>query len=108
MNWFVFWRKCNENNWVIQIMSEEVAGGFLLVTEYRRCKQLRRFRCVPLGKQVRIASNEVYHVYHISHSDRAVIEQINDLPPDGVDDVGKVRRVRLPQHLVSQTHHQFG
>ena len=28
MNWFVFWRKCNENNWVIQIMSEEVAGGF--------------------------------------------------------------------------------
>ena len=50
-------------------MSEEVAGGFLLVTEYRRCKQLRRFRCVPLWKQVRIASNVVYHVYHISHSD---------------------------------------
>ena len=69
MNWFVFWRKCNENNWVIQIMSEEVAGGFLLVTEYRRCKQLRRFRCVPLRKQVGIAANVVYHVYHISHSD---------------------------------------
>ena len=50
-------------------MSEEVAGGFLLVTEYRRCKQLRRFRCVPLRKQVGIAANVVYHVYHISHSD---------------------------------------
>ena len=108
MNWFVFWRKCNENNWVIQIMSEEVAGGFLLVTEYRRCKQLRRLRCVPLRKQVGIASNVVYHVYHISHSDCAAIEQINDLPPNGVDDAGKVCRVRLPQHLVSQPHHQFG
>ena len=89
-------------------MSEEVAGGFLLVTEYRRCKQLRSLRCVPLGKQVRIASNVVYHVYHISHSDWAAIEQSNDLPPDGVDDAGKVCRVRLPQHLVSQPHHQFG
>lgn len=108
MNWFFFWRKCNENNWVIQIMSEEVAGGFLLVTEYRRCKQLRRLRCVPLRKQVGIASNVVYHVYHISHSDCAAIEQINDLPPNGVDDAGKVCRVRPTQHLVSQLHHQFG
>ena len=47
-------------------MSGEVAGGFLLVTEYRRCIQLRRFRYVPLGKQVRKSSNVVYHVSIIS------------------------------------------
>ena len=89
-------------------MSEEVAGGFLLVTEYRRCKQLRRLRCVPLRKQVGIASNVVYHVYHISHSDWAAIEQINDLPTNGVDDASKVCRVRRPLHLVSQPYHKFG
>ena len=49
--------------------SKEVAFRFLFVFEDRRCKQLRRLRCVPLREQVGIASNVVYHVYQISHSD---------------------------------------
>ena len=89
-------------------VSKEIPSCFLFVLEDWRTEQLRRFRCVPLRKQVRKSSNVVYHVYHISHSDWAAIEQINDLPTNGVDDASKVCRVRPPQHLVSQPSHQFG
>ena len=50
-------------------VSKEIPFRFLFVLEDWRTEQLRRFRCVPLRKQVGIAANVVYHVYHISHSD---------------------------------------
>ena len=60
-------------------MSEEVAGGFLLVTEYGRSKQLRGFGLMPLHKVALVEPDIVHYVGESSGTERPAFEVAHDL-----------------------------
>ena len=60
-------------------MSEEVAGGFFLVTEYGRSKQLRGFGLMPLHKVALVEPDIVHYVGESSGTERPAFEVAHDL-----------------------------
>ena len=60
-------------------MSKEVTGGFLVVTEYGRCKQLRGFRPMPFLERFLIESDIVHNIREPTGIERPRFEVAENL-----------------------------
>ena len=97
------------NHWLpnTPIPLKEVAGGFFLVTENGRCKQLRGFGLMPFAEWFGVQPYIVYYVGESSGTERPAFEVAHDLGLCLPDNITTFRCQIWAQIFWAKCWHQF-